>query len=254
VFRSRVTAALALITLGIVTAVLAPGGTPARAAIGSNFVDSLDHGDTGRWHKADDRSNGGMFNVGWRADHVRFRAGVTNIDLYNRACPRACSGKPYASGEYRTNDLYSHGRFAASLKAVKRTGVVTGFFTYTGASDGQPWDEIDVEILGKNTSQLQTNYYTGGVGGHESVIDLGFDASARYHTYVMAWRDNGIDWFVDGRLVHREDGSHGPLPSHPQRIMMNLWTGSGVNDWLGAFAYPGVPMSARFAWASYTRY
>jgi len=255
VFRSRATVALALITLGIVTAVLAPGMKPARASIGGSFIDSLDRGNTDRWHKADARSNGGMFNVGWRADHVRFRAGVTNIDLYDRACPGGCSGKPYASGEYRTNDLYSHGRFATSMKAVKRTGVVTAFFTYTGKSDGQPWDEIDVEILGKNTSQLQTNYFTGGVGGHESIVNLGFDASAAYHTYAIDWRQRGvIDWFVDGRLVHRETGSRGPLPTHPQRIMLSLWAGTGVDAWLGTFRYPGAPMTARFAWAAYTRY
>ncbi|MEU7907188.1 glycoside hydrolase family 16 protein [Actinoplanes sp. NPDC049118] len=231
------------------------GRGPAQATIGGTFVDNLDRDDTGRWHKADGRSNGGMFNVGWRRDHVRFGGGVASIDLDTATCPAGCSGKPYASGEYRTNGLYSYGRFEARMIAVKRPGTVTAFFTYTGPSDDQAWDEIDVEIPGKNTTQMQTNYFTNGTGGHESVINLGFDAAAAYHNYAIEWRNQGtIKWFVDGRLVHQENGSRGALPTRPQRIILNLWPGIGMDDWLGAFSYPGTPLTARYAWVKYTKY
>jgi endo-1,3-1,4-beta-glycanase ExoK len=254
--RSRIGVALALTALSVVTAVTAPiSAEPAQAAIGGSFVDNLDGLDTGRWYKSDGWSNGSMFNVGWRADHVWFNGGVMGINLDTASCPGGCSGKPYASGEFRSTDLYSYGRFEARMQAVKRSGTVTSFFTYTGPSDGQPWDEIDVEILGKNTSQLQTNYFTNGTGGHETVINLGFDASTGYHNYAIEWWNQGtINWFVDGRLVHQENGSRGPLPTHPQRIMMNLWPGIGVDGWLGPFSYPGTPLTARYDWAKYTRY
>ena len=177
--RSRTVVALALTTLGIVAALVVPAGqSPARAAIGGSFVDDFTWNNTGRWHKADGWTNGSMFNVGWRADHVWFNGGVMGINLDNASCPGGCSDKPYASGEYRTNDLYTYGRFETRMKAVKRPGTVTAFFTYTGPSDGQPWDEIDVEILGKNTTQMQTNYFTNGVGGHESINKLGLEAAA----------------------------------------------------------------------------
>ena len=161
----------------------------AQAAIGGSFVDNFDRDDTGRWHQANGWTNGSMFNAGWRADHVWFNGGVMGLNLDTATCPSGCSGRPYASGEYRTNDLYSYGRFETRMKAVKRSGTVTSFFTYTGPSDGQPWDEIDVEILGKNTFQMQTNYFTNGVGGHERIINLGFDASAGYHNYAIEWRN-----------------------------------------------------------------
>jgi endo-1,3-1,4-beta-glycanase ExoK len=254
--RSRGAVALALTALSVVVSVVAPIGIrPAQAAIGGSFTDNFDGFDTGRWHKADGWSNGAMFNVGWRADHVWFNGGVMGSNLDTASCPGGCSGKPYASGEYRTNDLFSYGRFEARMQAVKRSGTVTSFFTYTGPSDGQPWDEIDVEILGKNTTQMQTNYFTNGTGGHETVINLGFDASTGYHNYAIEWWNQGtINWFVDGRLVHQENGSRGPLPTHPQRIMMNLWPGTGVDGWLGPFSYPGTPLTARYDWARYTRY
>ena len=34
------------------------------------------------------------------------------------------------------------------MKAIKNDGVVSSLFTYTGPSEDNPWDEIDVEILG----------------------------------------------------------------------------------------------------------
>ena len=253
--RFRPPMALALATLGIAATLIGTSAQRADAAIGPSFTDNFDYFNTGRWHKADGYSNGSMFNVGWRADHVTFGGGAMGLNLNNANCPGGCAGKPYASGEYRTNDLFSYGRFEARLKAVKNPGTVTSFFTYTGPSDGQPWDEIDVEILGKNTTQMQTNYFTGGVGGHETVINLGFDASAGYHNYAFEWWNRGtINWFVDGVLVHQENGSRGPLPTHPQRIMMNLWPGTGVDSWLQPFTYPGRTLTASYDWTKYTKY
>lgn len=254
--RSRLARVLALATLAVFTVVVSPSGSaPAQAAIGGGFVDHMNGFVTGRWHKADGWSNGSVFNAGWRADHVRHSGGIMSLNIDTASCPGGCSGKPYAAGEYRTNDLYSYGRFEVRMQAVKRPGTVTSFFTYTGPSDGQPWDEIDVEILGKNTTQMQTNYYTNGVGGHESVINLGFDASTGFHTYAIEWWNRGtINWFVDGRLVHQENGSRGPLPTHPQRIMTNFWPGTGVDSWLGPFSYPGRPLTARYDWIKYSRY
>ncbi|WP_239118629.1 beta-glucanase [Paractinoplanes ferrugineus] len=253
--RHRTLVGLALATLAFATTLVGIGAQRADAAIGPSFVDNLNSFDTGRWHKADGYSNGSMFNTGWRADHVTFSGGTMGLNLDNANCPGSCSGKPYASGEYRTNDLFSYGRFEARLKAVKNPGTVTSFFTYTGPSDNQPWDEIDVEILGKNTTQMQTNYFTNGAGGHETIINLGFDASAGYHDYAFEWWKGGtINWFVDGRLVHQENGSRGPLPTHPQRVMMNLWPGIGVDSWLQPFTYPGRRLTASYDWVKYTKY
>ncbi|MEN0128794.1 MAG: glycoside hydrolase family 16 protein [Brevundimonas sp.] len=228
--------------------------SPAAGAIGASFVDNLDGFDTARWYKADGYSNGGMFNAGWRADHVWHSGGVMGINLDTAGCPGGCSGKPYASGEYRSTDLYSYGRYEVRMKAAPGAGTVSSFFTYTGPSDGQPWDEIDVEILGKNTRQVQLNYFTNGVGGHETLIDLGFDAAAGFHNYAIEWWNGGtINWFVDGALVHQENGSRGALPTHPQRIMMNLWPGTGVDGWLGPFVYSGQ-RTATYDWVRYTQY
>lgn len=46
---------------------------------------------------------------------------------------------------------------------------------------------IDIEILGKDTTKVQLNYYTDGVGKHEYMYDLGFDSSEAFHTYGFDW-------------------------------------------------------------------
>ena len=234
----------------------APGFVLPAQAAGGGFVDNLDGFNTARWAKADGYSNGSMFNAGWRADHVWHSGGVMGLNLNTTPCSSGgCSGKPYASGEYRTTDVYSYGRFEVRMKAASGgAGTVSSFFTYTGPSDGKPWDEIDIEILGKNTWQMQTNYFTNGVGGHEKVINLGFDAAAGYHNYAFEWWNGGtINWFVDGRLVKQENGSRGKLPTNPGRIMMNLWPGTGVDSWLGKFTYSGQ-RTATYDWVKYTKY
>ncbi|GAB4108896.1 MAG: hypothetical protein OHK0022_61150 [Roseiflexaceae bacterium] len=115
----------------------------------------------------------------------------------------------------------------------------------------RPWDEIDIEILGKDTTKMQTNYYTNGVGGHETMIDLGFDAALDFHTYAFEWTPTSIKWYVDGVLVHSENGSRGPLPTHAGKLMMNIWPGIGVDSWLGPFNYSG-PLSQQVDWVRYT--
>jgi beta-glucanase (GH16 family) len=65
------------------------------------------------------------------------------------------SGKPYSSGEYRTRDKVSYGTVRARIKPPKGSGVISSLFTYTGPSEGDPWDEIDIEFLGRDTTRCR---------------------------------------------------------------------------------------------------
>jgi beta-glucanase (GH16 family) len=233
---------------------LAPSGTQSTspalqlASTCPPFLDDLDSYDTARWHKADGWANGDPFANGWRADHVIFSGEMMNLRLDDESCPAGCSTKAYASGEYRSNGFFGYGRVEGRFKAAKNSGIVTSLFTYTGPSDGHPHDEIDIEILGKDTTKMQVNYYTNGVGSHEEMIDLGFDASTGFHTYAFEWSSVAITWYVDGTAVHTATDS---IPSTPGRIMMNLWPGTGVDDWLGPFNYTGS-LTATYDWVKYT--
>jgi beta-glucanase (GH16 family) len=246
-FRHGARLCAALLGLVFLSAAVKPA-----YATGGTFFDGLDYFDTTRWQKSDGWTNGNPFNVGWRADHVNFSGGFMTLQLDTSTCTAGCSGKPYASGEYRSVDTYGYGKYETRFKAAKGSGLVTSFFTYTGTSGTSNHHEIDIEILGKDTTKIQTNYFVGGVGGHETLVPLGFDASAGYHNYAFVWTADKIEWIVDDVVVHTEYAAAGkPLPSLPGKIMANMWAGTGVDGWLGPFIYPGTPITAKYDWIQY---
>ena len=190
------------------------------------------------FHKANGYSNGGMFNCTWRNYNIDFNDGTMNISL-------TAEGSGYAGGEYRTNNDYSFGYYSVSMKPAKCTGIVSSFFTYTNSPR---WDEIDIEFLGKDTTKVQFNYFTNGVGGHEYLYDLGFDASEDFHEYGFYWQTDAIIWYVDGKAVYKATAD---IPQYAGKIMTNVWNGTGVDSWLGAFDASKLPVTARYEWIAY---
>ncbi len=192
-------------------------------------------------------TNGSMFNVFWRSENCTFNDGKMQLVIDND--PRQEKGIPYSGGEFRTKDFYSYGRYEASIKAIKNKGVVTSLFTYTGPSDNNPWDEIDIEILGKDTTKVQFNYFTDSKGNHEHMHDLGFDASEDFHTYAFEWHKDKIVWFIDDVEVYSVTEN---LPSTPSKIMANVWAGKGVDGWLEKFDDSNLPLTAEYQWVKFT--
>lgn len=198
----------------------------------------------GTWEKSTGYTNGDPFDCFWSGENISFNGKEMELKL-----SKDPTGKKLGA-EYKTSATYHYGRYEVRMKAAKNSGIVSSFFTYTGPSFGTPWDEIDFEVLGKDTTKVQLNYYTNGTGGHEVMIDLGFDASEEYHNYAFEWRKESIKWYVDDKLVHTATAN---LPVTPGKIMMNLWNGKGVDSWLGA--YDGtVPLTAKYEWMKFTPY
>ncbi len=209
----------------------------------------LKNGASEFFEAADGWCNGSMFNVTWRKDNCTFENG--KMQLIIDADKSAAKTVPYSGGEYRSKDFYGYGRYEVSMKAIKNDGVVSSFFTYTGPSDGNPWDEIDVEILGKDTTKVQFNYFTNGVGNHEYLHDLGFDASEDFHKYAIEWHKDKIVWFVDGEEVYSVTEN---IPVTKSKIMMNAWCGTGVDSWLNAFDDSKMPLIAEYESISFTAF
>ncbi len=210
------------------------------------YVDFTD-GKPQNFEEANGWCNGSCFNVTWRKSNVTFNDGKMQLIIDNDATPS--NGVPYSGGEFRSKDFYGYGRYEVSMKAIKNDGVVSSFFTYTGPSDNNPWDEIDVEILGKDTTKAQFNYFKNGQGNHEYMYELGFDASEDFHTYAFEWYEDKIIWFVDGVEVHSATQS---IPVTKGKIMMNAWCGIGVDGWLKAFDDQNLPLTAEYQWIKYT--
>ncbi|MDE6020648.1 MAG: glycoside hydrolase family 16 protein [Ruminococcus sp.] len=202
-------------------------------------------GSTPLFFASDGWTNGNPFDCGWTEKNAVVENGYLTLSI-----DKDTTGKyNYTGGEYRTADHYGYGYYETSMHAIKNDGVVSSFFTYTGPSEDNPWDEIDIEILGKDTTKVQFNYYTNGVGNHEYMYDLGFDASEGFHTYGFDWQPDSITWYVDGKEVYKATQN---IPSTPGRIMMNTWPGIGVNEWLKPFDGT-TPLSAHYQWVTYNK-
>ncbi|MCM1023047.1 MAG: glycoside hydrolase family 16 protein [Prevotella sp.] len=213
-------------------------GTQTHAADISSV--SFENGGSELFEAADGWCNGSMFNVTWRKENCTFENGKMQLIIDSDA---KGGSVPYSGGEYRSKEFYGYGRYEVSMKAIKNDGVVSSFFTYTGPSDNNPWDEIDVEILGKDTAKVQFNYFTDGEGNHEYMYDLGFDASEDFHTYAIEWHKDRIVWFVDGVEAHSAEEN---IPVTESKIMMNAWCGTGVDSWLNAFDGSKMPLAAEY--------
>ena len=223
-------------------------GTPMNA--NAKMVSDFRTGKGGDFFASDGWTNGSCFDCWWHKSNTSLEGGMLTLTIDKDKNNKGM----YSGAEYRTNEFYGYGYFETSMQAIKNDGVVSSFFTYTGESDKNPWDEIDIEVLGKDTTKVQFNYYTNGKGGHEFMYDLGFDASEGFHTYGFDWQQGYIAWYVDGKEVHRATDN---IPTTPGKIMMNTWPGvsdpsnkDNVIDWLKK--YDGkTPLSAHYQWATY---
>lgn len=198
--------------------------------------------------ESDGWTNGKPFNVQWTANNVAYENGVAKLTISDNPDGSEETFTEYYGGEMRTYQYFGYGDYEVRMKPAKKAGTASTFFTCTGDYDTNPntgkpnpWDEIDIEFLGQDTTKVQFNYYVNGVGGHEYMYDLGFDASEDFHTYGFRWAEDYITWFVDGKPVYRVDATESnPMPSTAGRMLMNYWCGaSAAENWMGKYSDPG---------------
>lgn len=203
----------------------------AGGADGASFVRWFADGhDESAWYRSDFDNEGHFMQVGWAAEHLDFSDRALHLWLTNRPSP----SNSYTSAEYQKRGRYGHGRYEVVMRAARGSGLVSSFFTHTDSYFSTPHDEIDIEILGKDTRRAWLSWFAGGQTGDGVWHGLGFDAAADYHLYAFEWTPDTIRWFVDGVVVHERPDGTTPVPVTPGRIIINLWTGSPAqHDWHG---------------------
>ena len=206
-----------------------------------DILHNFSKGDNTRLFQKAYWSNGYPFDCRWSVNSIEFIDDYMSVSLFEQ-------DGIYYGGEYRTYSKYSYGYYSVCMKAAKCDGVISSFFTYTHF----PWDEIDIEFLGNDTTKVQFNYYTNGIGKHEYHYDLGFDASEEFHEYGFYWTPDSITWYVDTKPVYKANVN---IPSHNQQIMVNVWNvHKDVKEWAGLFKGDNLPVSAQYKWFSYKPY
>lgn len=208
-------------------------------------------------YPSDGWSNMDSFNTEWDTERVSYEDGYAKMTLAPNPDGTEAECNEFFGGELRTRGYYGYGDYEVSMKPAKILGTASSFFVCTGnydyqpdATEPNPWDEIDIEFLGKDTTMVQFNYFVNGVGHHEYKYKLGFDASEEFHTYGFRWAEDYITWFVDGKPVYRVDKSEeNPMPATEGRILMNYWCGTPKSDnWMGDYVHTDSENGTEYQW------
>lgn len=158
------------------------------------------------------------------------------------------------TGTLRSDTQFPGGTlFSASIQPPpgNSVGVCTGMYASSTGYENDGQDEIDFEFLGNQRTNIQTNYFVNGVGSHEEIIDLGFDAFDTAHTYSFKYiPGNMIQWSVDGNVVRTVNYADGvPFPTQSMFLYFSNWDATHINNgiWAGSVDYSSGPFTATFS-------
>jgi endo-1,3-1,4-beta-glycanase ExoK len=168
--------------------------------------------------------------------------------------------KAYKGAEIYSKESYQYGRYEMRMRAANMSGTLSTFFTYKNGSEGTGvfWEEIDIEVLGKNNAtQWQSNIILGTQRPtikteetHTSATSLA-DA---YHTYTLEWTPDYVAWYLDGVEVRRIIGTSTVTSlTKPQSLRFNIWS-STAEAWVGPFDDSQLPVYQFVSYMDYKAY
>src|ERR1035437_384543 len=169
-------------------------------------------------------------------------------------CLQFVYAKDFKGAEYRTKASYTYGRFEARIKSAGREGVLCSLFTYYDGTGGvSAWNEIDIEIMGRYTDEVQFNTITPGQVNHVRHQYLNFNPALDFHSYAFEWTPAYVSWFIDEVEVYRQTGTHIQSLTSPQKLMMNIWNPS-YSNWAGKWNPAVLPAFALYDSVKYYAY
>ena len=154
-------------------------------------------------------------------------------------------------------DQFKYGRFEARMRMAAISGSVSSMFLYYDNSwekGNEPWNEIDIEVLGKAPNSWQSNIITregdasiksNTASESKPLHDFGFDATQDFHLYAMIWTPEYVAWEIDSVEIRRDTlgmsrGTHADADqvkflTEKQSLRFNLWASKSA-AWTGTWA------------------
>jgi endo-1,3-1,4-beta-glycanase ExoK len=229
-----------------------PGAAPAPAEIlpqvGEAFVERFDGNVDARWSVSDGWSNGDWMTNDWRRSSVETAPGLMTLIL--KPGPKGSNYK-LASGELQTHARHRYGYFEVRMKVPRAPGLVTGFFSYAGRDGRTRPNEIDIEILGRNTRVAELTIHENGKAT-STKFTLPFDAADGFHVYGFDWQPGHVHWYIDGQLVHAVNGGAARRLVRPQQLILNLWASEQLHSWVGRLDLAKAPWRLDVSCMAYT--
>lgn len=144
------------------------------------FMENFQTLESTEWHRAHYQFTHPAFDTDWNRNHVQVDKGLTL-----RLAPQFGANR-FAGASVRRNNPTHYGYYEAEMRVAKGSGLITGFFLYSGPAYGTQHDEIDWEFFGKDPTVAQVAWFKDGTL-RQKKIELGFDASACEHRYGIEW-------------------------------------------------------------------
>jgi endo-1,3-1,4-beta-glycanase ExoK len=181
----------------------------------------------------------------------------------------AWSATTCVGAEFYSKASVRYGRWEFRMLAAAKPGTVSSFFTYYNESyrtkEGEPWREIDIEVLGNKPKGFQSNLITlvppDTVTAQSSRFHITEDVSTGFHTYVMDWAPDSVVWRLDGKTIRKVATTNTTLAGEQVSIMqdknqsyrMNLWA-SNQTSWVGTLDLGTLPIYQVVNWMRYSSY
>jgi beta-glucanase (GH16 family) len=198
---------------------LAPAS--AAAAPAPAFDDEFDSLDGARWSIGEHQLGRSVL----RADGVAADGALT------LALPAGTTD----GAEVRTRATFSGGVASTRLRVADAPSSLTGFFLYAPPDYAS---EIDIEILNDVSGTVLLSTYANGRQTHTETRSLGFDPTAAFHDYEIAWANGRVSFSVDDALVRTWSAG---VPKAPMALYANAW----FPAWLDGLA-PAEPRASVF--------
>ena len=167
--------------------------------------------------------------------------------------------KDYNGAELYSKSTVKYGRFDVRMRMVSGDGIISSFFLYYDSSymgNPEPWQEIDIEVVGKFSNGYQSNVITGTLEAKTSSEKFhnSDNLSQSYHTYTIEWTPDYIAWLFDGVEIRRTTGAQ-VTACQPKEMSyrFNLWISSAAS-WAGQFNASVLPVYQFINWVRYSKY
>ncbi|GAQ10363.1 probable glycosidase crf1 [Aspergillus lentulus] len=139
-----------------------------------------------------------------------------------------------------TDFYFFFGKAEVVMKAAPGRGVVSSIVL-----ESDDLDEIDWEVLGGDTTQVQTNYFGKG---DTTTYDRGTyvplaGPQETFHTYTIDWTKDAVTWSINGAVVRTlsyNDAKGGArFPQTPMRLRLGTWAGGDPSNPKGTIEWAG---------------
>ncbi len=159
----------------------------------------------------------------------------------------------FYGAELFSNETFTYGKFEAKMKMAYAPGCISSMFLYYNNSykgNGEVWNEIDIEVIGKEPNGFQSNLITGKSENKvtsEKVHKIDSPIADNFHIYTVEWTPDYVAWYLDGKEIRRNDASNDTKKQvaalvKPQSLRFNIWS-SKSTEWVGTLLQKNIPIS-----------